>query len=221
MLNERELLDRLAAAGHEIPASRFAKWREKGLVPTMDRPGLAKAKGERRIRYSEVAIDQALQIAHCGQQNLDLDEIGWRLWLEGYDVDRHWWLNVFKFMASAVRQVRLGYSKSASVGRVRRKSNRSDDRCGLKAKTSNRFFRQIRKSLGPNRFAAVMNEVASMATGTFEAISSQQESDSKESVSDKRAMDVALGLAHAQTDTVNGVGPIIAGGLFADTSSDV
>ena len=67
----------------------------------------------------------------------------------------------------------------------------------------------MRKSLGPKRFAAVMNEVASMATGVFQSISSQQELGNQERLDDERAIDVALGLKHARTDTVAGAGPLL------------
>ena len=81
----------------------------------------------------------------------------------------------------------------------------------FKARTSNQLFKQIRKSLGADRFAAVMNEVVSMATGTFETISSQHETKNKERFNDSRAMDVALGFENTRRDTVNGIGPIIEG----------
>jgi hypothetical protein len=99
-----------------------------------------------------------------------------------------------------------------------------------RSQTSNRFFRQIRKDLGPQRFAAVTNEIASMATGTFVSISTQENltksglldeehvhdesSDDKrlqnELIGDKRGTDVAFGVKRARTETVSGVGPILS-----------
>jgi hypothetical protein len=48
-----------------------------------------------------------------------------------------------------------------------------------------------------------------LATGTLASISSQQELENNERLEDERAMDVALGVKRARTDTVGGVGPIL------------
>ncbi len=50
-----------------------------------------------------------------------------------------------------------------------------------------------------------------MAIGEFTSASTQMDPASTERQADLRAMDVALGLGHARSDTVNGVGPIISG----------
>ncbi len=230
MLSEQEVLAGLAKAGFQIPRSRFENWRERGLVvPRGTRQGLGRGKGRAAHVYPDGTVEQAIQIAELRKRNLDLDEIGWRFWLEGHDVGRQCWFGVFKFMAK----------QFDACARAFRKAQASDEfvdgqiermiKAALKAKTSNRFFRQIRKDLGPQRFAAVMNEVASMATGTFAAISAQQKlkksglvdeeqlddqsPDEKrlenERLEDERAMDVALGVKRARTDTVGGVGPIL------------
>jgi hypothetical protein len=60
------------------------------------------------------------------------------------------------------------------------------------------------QALGPQRFKAVMDQVLSMATGTFAQLSSQHENGNNERRGDLRAMDVALGLGHARTDIVGG-----------------
>ena len=214
MLSEREVLERLDVLGVDIPPSRFAKWRERGIFqPTDKRPGLGRGRGRAALFYPEITVEQVRQIAIWRKQNLDLDEIGWRIWLAGYEVEQRCWFDVFKFMA---RQ----FDKCASAFRTAQASDEFVDgqmermiEGTFKAKTSNRFFKQIKKSLGPVRFAVVMNEVASMATGTFHSISSQPELNNKERVNDERAMDVALGLEHARTDTVDGVGPRIAGDI--------
>ncbi len=230
MLSEQEVLAGLAKAGFQIPRSRFENWRERGLVvPRGTRQGLGRGKARAAHVYPDGTVEQAIQIAELRKRNLDLDEIGWRFWLEGHDVGRQCWFGVFKFMAK----------QFDACARAFRKAQASDEfvdgqiermiKAALKAKTSNRFFRQIRKDLGPQRFAAVMNEVASMATGTFAAISAQQKlkksglvgeeqlddqsPDEKrlenERLEDERAMDVALGVKRARTDTVGGVGPIL------------
>ena len=75
---------------------------------------------------------------------------------------------------------------------------------------------------------AIVLHIMNMAIGEFTAVSTQaerltrdeeeipvtaqiQDPRIKERQADLRAMDVALGLGHARSDTVNGVGPIISG----------
>jgi len=210
VLSENEVLERVAKAGFEVPSSRFENWRERGLVvPCGTRKGLGRGKGREAHLYPDETVEQAIEIAQLRRQNLDLDEIGWRLWLEGRDVGRQCWFGVFKFMAKQFDACARAFRKAQASDEL---VNGQIDRmikAAFRAKTSNRFFRQIRKSLGPRRFAAVMNEVASMATGTFASISSQQELENNERLEDERAMDVALGVKRARTDTVGGVGPIL------------
>ncbi len=212
ILNEKELLYRANKAGFEIPSSRFAKWREQGLVPTLDdRPGLGQRSGRSAHRYSERALEQTIAIARMRAQNMDLDEIGWRLWLDGYDVDTRWWRPTFETMAKE-------YDKLAQTIR---KTHQSDklietnlDRmisATFRSRKASPMIKQIRKSLGETRFKALMDEVAKMATGTFEAISSRQSESREEMDYTRRAIDITLGLEHAHTDIVNGAGPIVRG----------
>jgi hypothetical protein len=110
-------------------------------------------------------------------------------------------------------------------------------------------FRQVRKALGPDRLSSIVLHIMNMALGEFTSVSTQAErlTRDEEEISitaqlqdprinerqaDLRAMDVALGLGHARSDTVNGVGPIISGdysvsrtdhqrGLLGDPSGHV
>jgi hypothetical protein len=210
VLSEQEVLADLAKAGFTVPRSRFENWRERGLVLACGtRVGLARGKGRVAHVYPDETIEQAIEIAQMRQQNLDLDEIGWRLWLAGRTVGRKCWFSVFEFMANrfddCAATVREAQASDEFVdGQIERMIE-----AAFRAKTSNRFFKQMRKSLGPQRFAAVMNEVASMATGVFQTISSQTEQDNQERLEDERSMDVALGMQHAKTDTVAGTGPLL------------
>jgi hypothetical protein len=106
-----------------------------------------------------------------------------------------------------------------------------------RAETSNSLFRQVRKALGPDRLSSIVLHIMNMALGEFTAVSTQterltrdeeemsvsaqmQDPRIKERQADLRAMDVALGLGHARSDTVNGAGPVISGdysGILRDT----
>ena len=82
MLTEKEVLARLAEEGFKIPPSRFEHWRERGLLtPAKTRTGRGMGLGRAANLYPEITIDQVKQIVALRQQNFDLAEIGWRLWL--------------------------------------------------------------------------------------------------------------------------------------------
>jgi hypothetical protein len=228
VLREQEVLDGLAAAGFPTPPTRFENWRERGLVvPCGSRRGLGQAKGRVAHLYPDGTIEQAIEIAQMRRQNLDLDEIGWRLWVAGRQVERKCWFPVFEVAAAE-------FDASASEFREALDSDDLDEnpidelaKTALAAKTHDPLFRQVRKSLGPDRLSAILLHVASMAVGEFVSVSTQTEELSKdqdgsisaqmqdprikERQADLRAMDVALGLGRARTDTVVGVGPIIVG----------
>jgi hypothetical protein len=227
VLTEKEVLDRLAEAGLKIPRSRFENWRERGLLPpAVTRPGLGRGSGRAANLYLEITIDQVKQIVALRQQNFDLDEIGWRLWLAGHSVGRDCWFDVFATAAAEFDVV-------ASVFRDALNSDNDDAIQELvdqayRAETSHSLFRQVRKALGPDRLSSIVLHIMNMALGEFTAVSTQaerltrdeeeisvtaqmQDPRIRERQADLRAMDVALGLGHARSDTVNGVGPIISG----------
>jgi hypothetical protein len=210
-LNEKELLDRLAAAGHAIPPSRLAKWRERGLVPTMGRPSRGHGKGRAAHAYPEIAVEQAVAIAQLLDQGFNFEEIGWRLWVGGYAVARRYWFDVFAAAAKEFDEVASVLrcaldSDELEAGPIEDMANKI-----WEAKTNNRLLKNTRKSLGRERFPAIVFQVAQMWTGQFVSVSTQQDPDNAERHAASRAMDIALGLAHAKTDTVNDVGPIISG----------
>jgi hypothetical protein len=211
VLTEQEVLNGLAAAGFPTPRTRFENWRERGLVlPCGTRKGLGQGKGRVAHVYPDGTVEQAIKIAQMRRQNLDLDEIGWRLWLADRPVDRKCWFPIFEAGA-------MEFDEAASDLRVRVDSDRDEDSMegfadkAYSARTSDPLFKQLRKTLGPDRLPAILLRLAEMAIGGFTSASTQPDAASSERQGDLRAMDVALGLGHARTDTANGKGPIISG----------
>jgi hypothetical protein len=202
----------LAKAGFPMPRSRFENWRERGLVVTCGtREGLGRGKGREAHLYPGGTAGQAIEIAQLRRQNLDLDEIGWRLWLEGRPVGRCCWFDVFEAAAAEFDAV------ASTLGDVLNSDSLNEDPIqeladqAYRADTSDPLFRQVRKALGPDRLPALVLQLASMAIGEFTSASTQPDPASGECQADLRAMDVALGLSHARTDLAEGVGPIIEG----------
>jgi hypothetical protein len=228
VLTEKEVLDRLAEAAVPMPRTRFENWREHGLVvPCGPRKGLGQAKGRRTHLYPDGTIEQAIEIARLLRQNLDLDEIGWRLWLSGLPVGRNCWFDVFvaaakEFDEAAATSREALNSDSLNEDPIQELADKA-----YSADMSDPIFRQARKALGPDRLEMVLFHLMSMMIGEFTSVSTQIEQLSKDddtSVSaqmddpkikerqaELRTMDVALGFIHARSDTVAGVGPIISG----------
>jgi hypothetical protein len=213
VLTEQEVLDGLVAAGFPTSRTRFENWREHGLVvPDGPRKGLGQGRGRRAHLYPKGTIEQAIEIARLLRENLDLNEIGWRLWLAGRLVGRKCWFDVFQGVAT-------DYDDEVAPTFREALNSESLDEDPIqeladelyRADTSDPLLRQIRKSLGPDRLSAIVLHVASMAVGEFTSVSTQMDRASAERQADLRAMDVALGLGHARTDTVDDEGPIISG----------
>jgi hypothetical protein len=216
VLTEKDVLARLAEAGFKIPRSRFENWRERGLLPRAERrPGRGRGLGRASNLYPEITIDQVKHIVALRQHNFDLDEIGWRLWLAGYPVGRDCWFDVFAAAAAEFDAVASAFRDALNFDSL--DEDLDDDPIrevadqAYRAETSHSLFRQVRKALGPDRWPAIAFQLASMAIGDFTFASTQQDLTHGERQADLRAMDVALGLGHARTDTVGGVGPIIRG----------
>ncbi len=214
MLTEHEVLDGLAAAGLPTSRTRFENWRERGLiVPCGTREGLGQGKGRRAHLYPDGTAEQAIEIARLREQNLDLDEIGWRLWLVGYEVGRRYWFDVFDVSAKEFDEAATLLRQSLDADEGDANSIEKIAEQAYRVETSNQLFKHIRKSLGPDRLATMILHLASMVTGQFVSASTRRDPDDKERQADLRTMDLALGLAHARSDTVNGGKPIISGKL--------
>ena len=197
-------------------------------MPAGSRRGLGQGQRDARLTSTRKStIDQAIEIARLRKQNLDLDEIGWRLWLAGRPVGRKCWFDVFEAVAKEYDdEVAPTFREALNSDSLDEDPIQELADQLYRADTSDPLLRQVRKSLGPDRLSAIVLHVASMAVGEFTSVSTQMERLSRrrrnivsaqmqdpdqERQADLRAMDVALGLGHARTDTVDGVGPIISG----------
>ena len=174
MLTEQEVLDGLAAAELPTLRTRFENWRERGLiVPSGPRKGLGHGKGREAHLYPDGTVEQAIEIAQLRRQNLNLDEIGWRLWLEGRHVGRQCWFGVFEAVAAEIDAAVSERARGARFGRPGQGPDRGIAEKVFTAKTSDPAFRQIRKAVGPERLPAILLHFASMASGGFTSISVQ------------------------------------------------
>ena len=125
-------------------------------MPCGPRKGLGQAKGRRSHLYPDGTIEQAIEIARLLRQNLDLDEIGWRLWLSGRPVGRNCWFDVF---VAAAKE----FDEAAATSREALNSDSLDEDPirdladkAYHAEMSDPLSCQARKALGPARLSAVV-----------------------------------------------------------------
>ena len=124
--------------------------------------------------YPEITIDQGQANRRAArQQNFDLAEIGWRLWLT---------VTLLDAVAGPMCSWRQPRS-STLLRRSFREALNSDKDDAIQeladqaycAETSHPLFRQVRKALGPDRLSSIVLHIMQMALGEFTAVSTQAE----------------------------------------------
>lgn len=77
-------------AGFPVSRDQLERWRGIGLLPKVKQVGLGRAAGS-KVRYPIGTTDQVIAIAEAFAIKRKKDFVGWRLWLQGYEVDKRYW----------------------------------------------------------------------------------------------------------------------------------
>lgn len=77
-------------AGFSVSRDQLERWRSMELLPRVKQVGLGRAAGS-EIRYPVGTIDQVIAIAAAFAIKRKKDFVGWRLWLQGYEVGERYW----------------------------------------------------------------------------------------------------------------------------------
>lgn len=77
-------------AGVTISDDQLERWRGLGLLPPARQRGLGKGRGS-TVDFDFHEVAQAIDIARLFQVRRKVAWVGWRLWIQGYEVhDRYW-----------------------------------------------------------------------------------------------------------------------------------
>ena len=90
-IEENVVSRRLKARGFQATPEQLARWRGAGLLPTADQPGLGRGKGRAAATFHPVTIPQAARVKQLLEEGFNFEQIGWRLWTEGFMVDIKYW----------------------------------------------------------------------------------------------------------------------------------
>lgn len=77
-------------AGFPVSRDQLERWRGAGLLPKVKQVGLGRAAGS-EVRYPVGTADQVIAIAAAFAIKRKKDFVGWRLWLQGYEVGERYW----------------------------------------------------------------------------------------------------------------------------------
>lgn len=89
----KDLVVRAQQAGFNVPAEQIARWNRAGLLPRPHQHGLGQGRGS-EIQYPIGTGDQLMALCFFHRQFRKLNVVGWYLWLNGFEVDRKYWIFV-------------------------------------------------------------------------------------------------------------------------------
>lgn len=188
-----ELASELRAQGADVPESTLRSWREKGLLPTATRGGVA--------RYPLASIEQAVAAHALSLRKKRAKFIGWHLWLQGYEVDDKYWKTVlkevgnnqFKWLRRIARSLNSGYDNEIDALEMKMMDQANTTSFPRPVSGYTRRMNTVDK-------AAVLSTIANSVAGTLE--------DGDEALDRERlgSLQTAIGAASANTDLVQNVG---------------
>ena len=126
-----DLANAFAGAGVTISYDQLERWRGKGLLPKARQAGAGKGQGT-IVYFPKGTAAQAIAIQRHLNEYEKLDYAGWRLWLEGFQVDDRYWrphiemacrnlIRVREFIQSVERRHERGTGQDTIYDKVGKK----------------------------------------------------------------------------------------------------
>lgn len=205
-----EFISRLKRRGVQVTPVQLARWRREGLMAPAEQLAMGRGFGSVAFVRSD-ELERAVVIAQLLKQRRSFDDVLWRLWICDLSIGsehlRSQLLAAAETFDSVIRTFK----------RILDDENKLDDTIEqvFVGRTSIRFFRQLRKRVGRNRFVSFFFEIMRIGAGQFDDISIHPELNHPERCHAARIIDAGFGLQRARTDCLGNVGPVISGDYSA------
>ena len=165
-----DLLEFLAKNGRNVTPTTLARWHREGLIPPPIQKALGRGRGSITV-YPANTEQQLLALTKIRKHFRDLDEVGFRLWLDGFPVAPRFSRGYLKSAAEQCDQ----HIRNLKIFRDRLESDDEavSDRTFVElqrintAKLSTRFPRRLRKRVGSKNFDGAVRVIVDIATGKF------------------------------------------------------
>ena len=86
-----DLVLRVQEAGFVVTTEQIARWNRAGLLPRLHQHGLGRGHGS-EIQYPVGTGDQLIALCFFHSKFRKLSVVGWYLWLNGFEVERKYWV---------------------------------------------------------------------------------------------------------------------------------
>lgn len=183
-----ELLSRAKDAGFKVSRRQLARWHASGLLPRPLQLQSSGVAGSETI-YPTGTSAQLIALCNLRAKNRRLSDLGWCLWMLGFDVREAFWKDRLKNVAAWHDKI------SPVILRVLRPENNKNFLVKLIAlRTRNVLFRQLRKRVGTSNFESLVGLIGRILDGSFDGWTFANDSSDDDLIRDKLLAEKALGL---------------------------
>lgn len=195
-----DLLSTAAGHGYSVSPTQLARWHRAGLLPRPRQRSKGRGNGTESL-YPAGTGRQLLTLCRARQQVRSIDDLGWALWWEGYEVD-------LALVHTALKGALDHHTKAITFMRKAKNHNKLVDQAAdLRLRT--KFERQLRKRVGKDRFPSFMRVVSEVAAGRFKGFAEDVVTGS--TAEEVEIIDRGLYLDRARKDQIRDAGPIFSG----------
>lgn len=206
LISASEIIERAAERGYVVTQTQLSRWHRAELLPQLARvhPGRGSVS-----MYPAMTVEYAVQIAALLKHHRDLDWVGWKLWMFGFEVPERFWRDSLK---STFGSYRTAADKFLTVFDAADDAEHAEIVHAVwSTEDAPDIFKRIRKTVGKDDFGLFLVMIVSLLEGEFSGLSIDQSSNDPEQMSAARFLDRGLGLFRARTDYLEGGSPWLTG----------
>jgi hypothetical protein len=154
------IIDGAGAVGVDISKGQLSDWHRAGLIPEpqIEYPG---GGGSRSI-YPQGTLQQAIACAQLMKRRRSNDQVGWTLWLNGFEVHEDLWSKQF---IEAHRFLQNFRRKAEKAEEFTKQLDRALRRIPVIKRLPN-VLGQVRRRLGKKQLGEALGLIMAVALGT-------------------------------------------------------